>query len=100
MCVDHPGVQLPMPAGLLTHAHNEWLESAKRVRVSELQKDVSRVLRNLGNPHEIERLTEDQLFSLDMALEGDVCFTRFIQRTIDAKFIFAQRRKVEVLLLT
>ena len=38
--------------------------------MSELQRDVARVLRALGVPAEVEALTADGLFSVDIALAG------------------------------
>ena len=38
--------------------------------MSELQRDVARVLRALGVPHQLEALTPDGLFSVDIALPG------------------------------
>lgn len=38
--------------------------------MSELQRDVARVLRALGVPHQLEALTPDGRFSVDIALPG------------------------------
>ena len=70
MRVDQPDVQLIMPPKLLPAAHHTWLESCKNVRISALHRDVARVLTEYGIPHNIEHVTEDELFSVDIALPG------------------------------
>ena len=71
MRVDRPQLQLNMPAQLLPAAHHTWLESCKNVRISALHRDVARVLTEHGIPHNIEHVTEDELFSVDIALPGE-----------------------------
>ena len=71
MLVDVPGADLLMPAGLKEAAHRTWQASARNVRVSGLHRDVSRLLRERGVPHAIEHLTDDHLFSVDIALPGE-----------------------------
>ncbi len=71
MRVDQPQLQLTMPAQLLPAAHHTWLESCKNVRISALHRDVARVLTEHGIPHNIEHVTEDELFSVDIALPGE-----------------------------
>lgn len=70
MRVDRPHVQLTMPHMLLPAAHHTWLESCKNVRISALHRDVARVLTEHGIFHNIEHVTEDELFSMDIALPG------------------------------
>jgi hypothetical protein len=70
MRVDQPEADVSMPEGLLYAAHNTWLESCKKVRISALHRDVARLLTDINIPHTIEQLTEDQLFSVDIALPG------------------------------
>ena len=72
MKTDQPGVALPLPEGLLEHAQAVWIESCKHIRVSGLHRDVARVLTLMGLAHTIEQLTEDSLFSVDIALAGTV----------------------------
>ncbi|KAK9818101.1 hypothetical protein WJX72_007196 [[Myrmecia] bisecta] len=71
MLVDQPGVDLAMPAGLRETAKSTWVASRKNVRVSWLHKDVSRVLKEMGLDHDIEHVTQDQLFSVDISLKGE-----------------------------
>lgn len=40
------------------------------MRVSQLHRDVAEVVRKAGMPFAIEHLTEDRLFSIDIALTG------------------------------
>jgi hypothetical protein len=62
--------QLPtLPAPLAEHARHMWLASAVDVHVSKLQTDVSGVLAMAGIPNTIEWLTDDGLFSIDIAFE-------------------------------
>ena len=68
MMVDKPGADLRMPGGLMEAAHRTWLASARNVRVSALHREVSRLLGERGVAHTIEHLTDDQLFSVDIAL--------------------------------
>ena len=67
---DQAGVELPMMSGFLETAHVTWIKSCQNTRVSGLHKGVSRVLNNMGFNHDIEHVTEDQLFSVDIALTG------------------------------
>lgn len=62
--------QLPtLPALLAEHARHMWLASAVDVHVSKLQTDVSGALAVAGIPNTIEWLTDDGLFSIDIAFE-------------------------------
>lgn len=62
--------QLPtLPAPLAEHARHMWLASAVDVHVSKLQTDVSGALAVAGIPNTIEWLTDDGLFSIDIAFE-------------------------------
>lgn len=70
MMVDKPDADLRMPGGLLDAAKRTWLASARNVRVSALHREVSRLLADRGVPHAIEHLTDDHLFSVDIALPG------------------------------
>ena len=70
MKTDQPSVLLPMETGLLQHAQAVWIQSCKNTRVSGLHREVSRVLEAMDLPHTIEQLTEDNLFSVDIALTG------------------------------
>lgn len=72
MMVDKPGADLRMPSGLMEAAHRTWLASARHVRVSALHREVSRLLGDRGVAHTIEHLTDDQLFSVDIALAGEL----------------------------
>lgn len=70
MKTDQPGVAVPLSQGLLEHAQSVWIESCKHIRVSGLHRDVARVLTLMGLTHTIEQLTDDSLFSVDIALTG------------------------------
>jgi len=62
--------QLPaLPEPLARHARHMWLASAVDVHVSKLQSDVSSALLLAGIPNTIEWLTDDGLFSIDIAFE-------------------------------
>jgi hypothetical protein len=62
--------QLPsLPEALAGHARHMWLASAVDVHVSKLQTDVSGALAVAGIPNTIEWLTDDGLFSIDIAFE-------------------------------
>ncbi|KAL0032386.1 hypothetical protein WJX79_008625 [Trebouxia sp. C0005] len=71
MKTDQEGVELPLGEGLLEHAQQVWIESCKNIRVSGLHRDVARVLTSMGLSHTIEQLTDDSLFSVDIALAGE-----------------------------
>ena len=70
MKIDQKGTELAGPEGLLEHAQKIWIASCKNIRISGLHRDVARVMTAMGLPHTIEQLTEDELFSVDIALEG------------------------------
>ena len=56
---------------LLERAGAAWkANSSGRVTISGLHREVSETLTRLGVPHEIEFLTSDKLFSVDIALRG------------------------------
>ncbi len=46
----------------------EWKEQAQNVVISQLHRDVSAVLDGMGLAHAIEHVTQDGLFSIDLAL--------------------------------
>ncbi|DBA96718.1 TPA: hypothetical protein ACH3X1_015560 [Trebouxia sp. C0004] len=71
MKTDQEGVEVPLGEGLLEHAQLVWIESCKNIRVSGLHRDVARVLTSMGLSHTIEQLTDDSLFSVDIALAGE-----------------------------
>lgn len=70
MQVDKPGAALGTPPGLLERAHAQWSAACLNVRISQLHNDVARCLRSLGLPITIEQLTDDRLFSIDIAIPG------------------------------
>lgn len=64
--------QLPtLPEPLQSHARHMWLTSAIDVHVSKLQSDVSNALQLAGIPNTMEWLTDDGLFSIDIAFQVD-----------------------------
>lgn len=71
MQVDKPHAQLQLPQGLLKIAHSQWAASCLKVCVSQLHNDVADTLRAMGLSITIEQLTEDKLFSIDIALPGN-----------------------------
>lgn len=71
MRVDHPGLDLRAPPGLLESAASQWAATCLKVRISQLHADVSAAVQRLGLPHTIEQLTSDRLFSIDIALNGE-----------------------------
>ena len=50
---------------------NQEMDRTPQVRVSQLHNDVAEVLRKAGIPFAMEHLTEDRLFSIDIALTGN-----------------------------
>lgn len=70
MRVEAPERPLPTPPTLLEAAHSQWMASCLKVRISALHHDVSQVLRSMGLPITIEQLTDDRLFSIDIAIPG------------------------------
>ncbi|KAK9831465.1 hypothetical protein WJX81_008090 [Elliptochloris bilobata] len=59
------------PPGLLDAARVKWAMQAQEGNVSNFQYDVARVLRSRGVAHQLEALTSDGLFSVDIALPGE-----------------------------
>lgn len=62
---------LTLPEPLHSHARRMWLTSAVDVHVSKLQADVSNALLLAGIPNSMEWLTDDGLFSIDIAFQVD-----------------------------
>jgi hypothetical protein len=72
-----PAEQLPtLPEPLHSHAHYMWLTSAVDVHISKLQADVSSTLLVAGIPNSMEWLTDDGLFSIDIAFQ--VCWVSLL----------------------
>ena len=56
---------------MLRSCERAWMEvSAGNLTISAIHRDVSETLTRMGIPHEIEFLTSDGLFSVDIALRG------------------------------
>lgn len=74
--LEMPEGQKPaMPADLLSSARDAWMEQARNVSVSKLQRDVERELRLIGQQPSVEYLTDDGFFSIDLAFPGAAsCF--------------------------
>lgn len=68
MQVDKPEADLRAPEGILERAYTQWCASCLKVCVSQLQTDVSEVLKSMGLEVTMEQLTADRLFSIDIAL--------------------------------
>jgi len=59
-------ITLPVP--MLQAAVQAYREDARKVTVSNGQREVGESLRRLGIPHELEYNTADGLFSIDLAI--------------------------------
>ena len=72
MAVDRPRAATNIPPELFLHAHQQWTRSCLKVCVSQLHTDVAEHMRalNLASAMEIESLTADRLFSIDIAIPG------------------------------
>lgn len=70
MRVEQPSLELKTPPGLLEQAHSQWKATCLKVRISQLHSDVSCAVQALGLPITIEQLTDDNLFSIDIAIPG------------------------------
>ena len=61
-----------MPPGMMELCHQQWKASCLKVRISQLHKEVAESLRESGfHQLKMEQLTSDELFSIDIALQGD-----------------------------
>ena len=76
---------ITLPSSMLEEAVRTYREQARKVTVSSGQREVGESLRRLGIPHELEYITADGLFSIDLAvvdrrvaleLDGPSHFTR------------------------
>lgn len=75
-----------------------WKEQVLNFMISKLHKDVSAVLEALGVPHQNEFMTEDCLFSIDIALSGQQ-----VALEVDGPFHFTHNTRAplgEVLLIS
>ena len=91
MQVDRPGAVLATPPGLLERAHAQWSAACLNVRISQLHNDVARCLRSLGVPITIEQLTDDRLFSIDIAIPGTPLSDHILLGTIAVKQVTDDR---------
>ena len=57
-----------LPPAMLEVAVKAHREEARKVTVSNSQREVGESLRRLGIPHELEYITADGLFSIDLAM--------------------------------
>jgi hypothetical protein len=57
-----------LPSSILEVAVKTYKEEARKVTVSNGQREVGESLRRLGIPHELEFITADGLFSIDLAI--------------------------------
>jgi hypothetical protein len=57
-----------LPSSMLEVAVKTYREEAWKVTVSNGQREVGESLRRLGRPHELECITADGLFSIDLAI--------------------------------
>ena len=71
MEVDHADEHRPLPAELMQHAGATWVAATRNVRISQLHSEVSQLLTIMGIAHEVEYLTDGDLFSLDLAIPGE-----------------------------
>jgi len=66
------GPQFTAPHDMLTIAEQAWKEQATNIVISKLHNDVSSCLHSMQIAHQNEYLTDDQLFSIDVAMQGRV----------------------------
>jgi very-short-patch-repair endonuclease len=59
---------ITLPSPMLQAAVKVYREEARKVTVSKGQREVEESLRRLGVPHELEYITADGLFSIDLAI--------------------------------
>ncbi len=59
---------ITLPSSMLEEAVKTCREQARKVTVSNGQREVGESLRRLGIPHELECITADGLFSIDLAI--------------------------------
>ena len=59
---------ITLPPSMLEVAVKTYREEARKVTVSNGQREVGESLRRLGIPHELECITADGLFSIDLAI--------------------------------
>jgi very-short-patch-repair endonuclease len=59
---------ITLPASMLQVAARAYREQARKVTVSNGQREVGESLRRLGISHELEYITADGLFSIDLAI--------------------------------
>ena len=59
---------IALPSSMLPAAVKARTEEARKVTVSNGQREVGESLRRLGIPHELEYITADGLFSIDLAI--------------------------------
>ena len=59
---------ITLPSSMLDVAVKTYREEARKVTVSNGQREVGESLRRLGVPHELECITADGLFSIDLAI--------------------------------
>ncbi|KAL4443822.1 hypothetical protein ABPG75_011559 [Micractinium tetrahymenae] len=68
---DAPAGDWPIGEALLALAQNAWVNTTKKIKISEFHAEVSRMLSLLGVEHTIEHLTADHLFSVDISLVAE-----------------------------
>ena len=71
MQVTLPDGDWGLPEDLRLAARNSWLANTKVVTISEFHSEVSRLLLSMGVAHDFEHLTQDRLFSVDIALSDE-----------------------------
>ncbi|PSC74935.1 RAP domain [Micractinium conductrix] len=71
LLAEQPEADWPLPEPLLALGQRTWIAATKRITVSEYHAEVSRMLSAMGEAHTIEHLTDDQLFSVDIALPDE-----------------------------
>ncbi|KAK2080103.1 hypothetical protein QBZ16_002499 [Prototheca wickerhamii] len=71
MQVTLPDGDWGLPEDLRLAARNSWLANTKVVTISEFHSEVSRLLLSMGVAHDFEHLTQDRLFSVDIALSNE-----------------------------
>jgi hypothetical protein len=64
--------EVTFPAWITHEAREAWMRDVRdNVRVSRAHKEIASIIGDLGVPRELERLTDDDLFSVDIYLPDD-----------------------------
>ena len=70
-----------------------WKDQALNIQISKLHQDVSTVLSSLGIDHRNEFLTEDEYYSIDIAVLEGVLGPYRVALEVDGPFHFASNTR-------